>query len=116
MKVEIWSDVVCPWCYIGKRRFEAAKAAFEEETGETIEVVYRPFMLDPTAPEDALPVRTVYEKKFGGPQAAQEILDRVTSEAAGEGLAFRMDIALRANTLAAHRLLCLLYTSDAADD
>ena len=107
MKVEIWSDVVCPWCYIGKRRFEAAKATFEEETGETIEVVYRPFMLDPTAPEDALPVRTVYEKKFGGAQAAQEILDRVTSEAAGEGLAFRMDIALRANTLAAHRLLVL---------
>lgn len=107
MKVEIWSDVVCPWCYIGKRRFEEAKAAYEAETGDQVEVVYRAFMLDPTAPQDALPVRTVYEKKFGGPQAAQDILDRVTSEAAGEGLAFRMDIALRANTLDAHRLLIL---------
>jgi len=107
MKVEIWSDVVCPWCYIGKRRFEAAKAAFEEEAGDTIEVVYRPFMLDPTAPQDPLPVRAVYEKKFGGPQQAEEILERVTAEAAGEGLGFRMDIALRANTLAAHRLLVL---------
>ena len=107
MKVEIWSDVVCPWCYIGKRRFEDARAEYEAKTGDTVEVVYRAFMLDPTAPADALPVRTVYEKKFGGPEAAQDILDRVTSEAAGEGLEFRMDIALRANTLDAHRLLIL---------
>lgn len=107
MKVEIWSDVVCPWCYIGKRRFETAKAQYEAKTGDTVEVVFRPFMLDPTAPDDAKPVKTVYEKKFGGPEAAQNILDRVTSEAAGEGLDFNMDIALRANTLNAHRLLIL---------
>lgn len=107
MKVEIWSDVVCPWCYIGKRRFETAKAEYEARTGDEIEVVFKPFMLDPTAPEDAQPVRSVYEKKFGGPHAADEILNRVTSEAAGEGLEFRMDIALRANTLNAHRLLVL---------
>ncbi|MEM7324028.1 MAG: DsbA family oxidoreductase [Actinomycetota bacterium] len=112
MMVEIWSDVVCPWCYIGKRRFEEAKTAFEERTGEKVDVVYRPFMLDPTAPKDGQPVRAVYEKKFGGPQAAQEILDRVTSEAAGEGLEFRMDIAVRANTLDAHRLLVLAEQHD----
>lgn len=107
MLVEIWSDVVCPWCYIGKRRFESAVEQFEAQGGESIEMRYRPFMLDPTAPMDAQPVRAVYEKKFGGPEAAQQILDRVTNEAAGEGLGFKMDIAQRSNTLSAHRLLVL---------
>ncbi len=107
MIVEVWSDVVCPWCYIGKRRFESALADYERETGDKVDVRYRPFMLDPTAPADAKPVREVYEKKFGGPDAATRILDKVTTEAAGEGLAFRMDIALRANTRSAHRLLVL---------
>ncbi|MEM7274040.1 MAG: DsbA family oxidoreductase [Actinomycetota bacterium] len=110
MKVEVWSDVVCPWCYIGKRRFEAALAQYREQAGddaEEVEIIFRPFMLDPSAPPDGRPVQEVYEKKFGGPEAAKQILDRVTSEAAGEGLTFRMDIALRANTLDAHRLLVL---------
>ncbi|MGH1489641.1 MAG: DsbA family oxidoreductase [Acidimicrobiales bacterium] len=105
MIVEIWSDVVCPWCYIGKRRFEAALGDYERETGEKVEVRYRPFMLDPNAPTEAQPVRQAYEKKFGGPQAAAKILNTVTTEAAGEGLEFNMDIAQRANTLSAHRLL-----------
>jgi len=107
MKVEIWSDVVCPWCYIGKRRFESALQQYRDATGDDVEVVYRPFMLDPRAPAEAQPVREVYEKKFGGPAMAEQILARVTGEAAGEGLEFRMDIALRANTLSAHRLLVL---------
>ena len=112
MKVEIWSDVVCPWCYIGKRRFEKALAEFSQESDEEVEVVFRAFMLDPTAPLEAKPVQEVYEKKFGGPEAAQQIFDRVTSEAAGEGLDFRMDIAQRANTLSAHRLLVLAERED----
>ena len=107
MRVEIWSDVVCPWCYIGKRRFESALETYRAATGDEVDVVYRAFMLDPRAPSEAQPVREVYEKKFGGPAAADQILDRVTGEAAGEGLEFRMDIAVRANTLAAHRLLVL---------
>ncbi len=107
MQVEIWSDVMCPWCYIGKRRFEAALEQYEAATGDTVDVRYRPFMLDPKAPDDAQPVRRVYEKKFGGPEAANRILDTVTAEAAGEGLEFHMDIAMRANTLSAHRLLVL---------
>lgn len=105
MKVEIWSDVVCPWCYIGKRRFEQALERFTEATGETVEIEYKPFLLDPRAPEDPQPVADVYAKKFGS--AAPQILEKVTSEAAGEGIEFRMDIALRANTLSAHRLLIL---------
>jgi predicted DsbA family dithiol-disulfide isomerase len=107
MMVEIWSDVVCPWCYIGKRRFEAALAEYEAKTGDKVDVRFRPFMLDPTAPTEAQPVRAAYEKKFGGPAAAEQILNTVTTEAAGEGLDFNMDIALRSNTLSAHRLLVL---------
>jgi predicted DsbA family dithiol-disulfide isomerase len=107
MKVEIWSDVVCPWCYIGKRRFESALERFAEATGEAVEIEYKAFMLDPRAPSDPQPVEEVYARKFG--PAAPQILERVTTEAAGEGLEFRMDIALRANTLAAHRLLVLAH-------
>ena len=108
MKVEIWSDVVCPWCYIGKRRFETALERFTEATGTEVEIEYRAFMLDPRAPAEPQPVTDVYAKKFG--PAAAQILERVTSEAAGEGLEFRMDIAKRANTLPAHRLLVLART------
>jgi predicted DsbA family dithiol-disulfide isomerase len=104
MSVEIWSDVVCPWCYIGKRRFERA---VDELRGEIdLDIVYRPYQLDPTAsPGKSGPVFDAYVRKFGGPEQARMILDRVTDAAAGEGLGFRMDRALRANTLLAHRLL-----------
>lgn len=106
LQVEIWSDVVCPWCYIGKRRFETAVS---ELSGEVeLDVVYRPYQLDPTAsPGKSQPVIEAYAKKFGGLQQAEQIIDRVTQEAAGEGVEFRMDRALRANTLLAHRLLWL---------
>ncbi|MEL7156960.1 MAG: DsbA family oxidoreductase [Actinomycetota bacterium] len=109
MIVEVWSDVVCPWCYIGKRRFEAALARFTDEHPEVeVEVRYRAFMLDPAAPVgQSEPVRQAYERKFGGPDAAAAVIERVTEEAAGEGLDFRMAEARRSNTLAAHRLLVL---------
>jgi len=104
--VEIWSDVVCPWCYIGKRRFEHAVAELGGEI--ELDVSYRPYQLDPTAsPGKSQPVFEAYTKKFGGPEQAQAIIDRVTEDAAGEGLEFRMDRALRANSLLAHRLLWL---------
>src|SRR4051794_3142247 len=104
--VDIWSDVVCPWCYIGKRRFERA---LDELVGEVeVDYQFRAFQLDPTAsPGKSQPVVEAYAKKFGGPDRAREIIDRVTSIAAEEGLEFRLDRALRANTLLAHRLLWL---------
>jgi len=106
MQVEIWSDVVCPWCYIGKRRFEAAAAALADEVD--LQVVYRAYQLDPTAPTGpGRPVSDAYAAKFGGPERAQQIIEHVSTVAAGEGLEFRMDRALRANTLLAHRLLWL---------
>jgi len=121
MIVEIWSDVICPWCYIGKRRFESAVEAFTANHPDVeLDVRYRAFMLDPTAPVgSSQPVREAYAKKFGGPEAADSILARVTNEAAGEGLEFRMDIARRSNTALAHRLLTLaeaISDSGRADD
>ena len=106
MGVEIWSDVVCPWCYIGKRRFEKAVAELEGELD--VDVVYRPFQLDPTAsPGVSMPVAEAYARKFGGPEQARAVIDRVTAMARVAGIEFRMDRALRANTLLAHRLLWL---------
>ncbi len=106
VSVEIWSDVVCPWCYIGKRRFEKAVAMLADEVD--IEIVYRAYQLDPTAsPGTATPVVEGYARKFGGPERAAQIIDHVSTVAAEEGLDFRMDRALRANTLLAHRLLWL---------
>ena len=103
VRVEIFSDVVCPWCYIGKARFQAAMHRLGDPT---IEVVYHPFQLDPSAPTGSpSPVVEAYAKKFGGPERAQAILDHVTAIAADDGLHFAMDRALRANTRLAHRLL-----------
>lgn len=111
IQVEIWSDVVCPWCYIGKRRFEEAVTELEGEV--EFDVVYRPYQLDPTAsPGASQPVFEAYSRKFGGPQQAQAVIDRVTEAAAGDGLSFRMDRAVRANTLLAHRLLWLAEQPD----
>ena len=106
VEVEIWSDVVCPWCYIGKRRFEKAVAELADEID--VDIVFRPYQLDPTAsPGKAGPVIETYAKKFGGYERAQAIIDHVTEVAAESGIQFRMDRALRANTLLAHRLLWL---------
>ena len=111
VEVEIWSDVVCPWCYIGKRRFEAAVAELADEID--VHVVFKPFQLDPTAsPGKAGPVLDAYAKKFGSPERAQEIIDHVTAVAAANGIQFRMDRALRANTLLAHRVLWLAQATD----
>jgi predicted DsbA family dithiol-disulfide isomerase len=105
MQVEIYSDVVCPWCAIGKARFEAAVVQFEAEGGDPVEIVWRPFQLDPTAPATPSPVLDVYAKKFGGPDKAKQITDHVTSVAAAVGWTFDFSIAQRANTFDAHRLL-----------
>lgn len=104
LDVEIWSDVVCPWCYIGKRRFEQALRELDGEID--VRVTYRAYQLDPSAkPGSTMPVAEAYARKFGGSERAQEMIDRVTETATSDGLKFRLDIAQRANTLLAHRLL-----------
>ncbi len=109
MQVEIYSDVVCPWCAIGKAKFEAARAAFLAEDGETLEVIWRPFQLDPSAPSTGTPVIDVYAKKFGGMEKAREITAHVTTVAATVGWEFNFTIAKRGNTFDAHRLLAYAY-------
>lgn len=112
MLIEIWSDVVCPWCYIGKRRLEKALAGFPH--AEDVDVVYRSFQLDPSAP--VVPTETVAEslgrKYGGGPEAGKKMIDRVEAVAAEEGLLFRHHQALRVNTVDAHRLLHLAACED----
>lgn len=111
--VDIYSDVVCPWCYIGKRRFENGVELTGDDLGVDIDVTYHAYQLDPTAaPGVATPVAEAYAKKFGGPERAQEILTTVTNAAADAGIEFHMDIALRANTLLAHRLIWLAGQTD----
>ena len=106
VQVDVWSDVVCPWCYIGKRRFERAVAELDGEL--EVEVRFHAFQLDPTAaPGISEPVMDAYAKKFGGPERAKAMIERVTSVAAEDGIEFRMDRAWRANTLLAHRLIWL---------
>jgi predicted DsbA family dithiol-disulfide isomerase len=109
MKVEIWSDVVCPWCYVGKRRFEAALARFAHR--EEVELVWRSFELDATAPPSTAEQGTYAERlatKYGCPVAeAQAMIDNMTATAAQEGLDFRFDLARPGNTFDAHRLLHL---------
>ncbi len=112
--VEVWSDVVCPWCYIGVRRFAAAVAelADDPDFATPIEIVYRPFQLDPKAPPGTtMPVAEAYARKFGGPEQAAAIIENITATAAAEGLEFHLDRAQRANTRDAHRLLWYAATS-----
>lgn len=106
MKVEIYSDIACPWCYIGKRRFEAALEAFA--SASDVEVVHRPFLLDPAAPDTPVPMPLHLEKKFGA--LAKSMLGRVTDAAAAEGITMDWDAALAANTRNAHRLARLART------
>jgi predicted DsbA family dithiol-disulfide isomerase len=109
MKVEIWSDVVCPWCYVGKRRFEAALQRFAHR--DEVEVVWRSFELDPAAPESPSSGGGYADRlarKYGGGLArAQQMIDTMTVTAAAEGLDFRFDLARPGNTFDAHRLLHL---------
>ena len=115
MTIEIWSDIVCPWCYIGKRRFEAALAGFEHR--DAVRVVWRSFELDPDAPPRlGMPLTELLAKKYGMSLAeAQSANERITTLAAGEGLSFHLDIARAGNSFAAHRLVHLADTRGTAD-
>jgi predicted DsbA family dithiol-disulfide isomerase len=107
MQIEIWSDVVCPWCYIGKRRLEQALAEFPHR--DEVEVVYRSFELDPTAPEAATESTVeALARKWGTDVAgAREAMARGDEVAAEVGLDFHHHDAPRARTIDAHRLLHL---------
>lgn len=103
IKVDIWSDVQCPWCYIGKRKFEAALAEFDG----LVEVEYHSFELAPDTPVDfdGSPLDYLSERKGVGRDEAQTMLDRVTGIAADVGLRFDYDHVHQTNTVLAHELL-----------
>lgn len=107
MIVDIWSDVVCPWCFIGKRQFETAIANLRAKGNTTpIEIRFRAYQLDPTAPTGSTtPAIDGYARKFGGPDQARKIIEHVSTAAAAVGIDFQMERAQRANTLLAHRAL-----------
>lgn len=108
IKVDIWSDIVCPWCYIGKRKFEAGSAAFAA-AGEDRSVVveYHSYELSPDTPVDFEGSAIEYLVERKGVQAAQagEMLDRVTGIAASVGLEYDYDSLQHTNTVKAHQLL-----------
>jgi len=105
--VEIWSDIACPWCYIGKRRFEAALERFEH--GDEVQVTWRSFELDPTAPAEREGERAArLAEKYGiTVERAREMERQMTETAASEGLEFRFDRARSGATFDAHRVVHL---------
>ncbi len=107
MLVEVWSDVVCPWCYIGKRRFETALRAFDGAAD--VEVVWRSFMLNPEQPKGAVDDHDTYLARKMGASHEQiaEMNARVTSLAAAEGLDYHLETCKVINTMDAHRVLHL---------
>jgi predicted DsbA family dithiol-disulfide isomerase len=107
LTIDVVSDVVCPWCFIGKRHLDAALELWrEEQPACEVTVHWRPFFLNPDTPEAGEPYRPFLEKKFGGPEQVEELWQRVSAAGRSAGIAFAFEkIELRANTLNAHRLI-----------
>ncbi|MFC5750121.1 DsbA family oxidoreductase [Actinomadura rugatobispora] len=104
--VDIWTDLVCPWCFIGKRRFEAALGEFEHR--DAVEVRWRSFELDPGAPAESTQTIPERIRDLGMSEAqADEQAARVTALAAEVGLAYRLDLARPVNSFDAHRVMHL---------
>ena len=101
MDIQVWSDVICPWCYLGKRRLEKALSEFPG----TVKVTYRAYQLDPSPVPQPLSIKEALAAKFGGSGQAQQMFEHVTGVAAGEGLTLDYDRAIAANTFDAHRLI-----------
>ncbi len=119
MKIEIWSDVVCPWCYVGKRRLETALAGFEH--ADEVEIVYRSFELDPTAPRSTdsggspeLSTPVIARKYGRSEDEMRQMQQQLVDLAAAEGLAFRLLETVHTNTVDAHRVLHLALETSTA--
>jgi len=107
LTLEIVSDIVCPWCYIGTRRLDAALAEIRREHPDfACRILWRPFFLNPNTPPEGEPYLPFLESKFGSRERVEAIFAQVQAAGAAYGLAFAFEkIAVRANTLAAHRLI-----------
>jgi predicted DsbA family dithiol-disulfide isomerase len=107
VQIEVWSDVVCPWCYIGKRRLETALARFPHR--DEVEVVWRSFQLDPSIPEgDVHPTLPALARKYGRPEAEMRAsMQQLDELAAAEGLDYDLADGVSGNTSLAHELIHL---------
>ena len=115
--MDVVSDVVCPWCYIGKRRLEAAIAQMrEEEPDLPFEVRWHPFQLNPDLPAQGVDRKAYLEAKFGGPERAKQVYERVTAAGRSLGIPFDFDaIERQPNTLDAHRLVAWAQSRNEGD-
>jgi len=102
MKIEIFSDIACPWCFIGKRRLERALL----DSGTSAELAFRAFQLQPGLPADGVPAEAFFERKFGGKERMRAVFERVTEAGRADGIQFAFDKQLRApNTELAQRVV-----------
>ncbi len=115
MQVEIWSDIACPWCYIGKRRFEAGLATFPHR--DEVEIVWRSYQLDPTLPDhyDGTELDYLASRKGFPPSQVSQMFRHVTDLAAEVGLRYDFDSLVVANSFTAHRLLHLAKETGRGD-
>jgi predicted DsbA family dithiol-disulfide isomerase len=114
LTVDVYSDVICPWCYVGKRRLERALKTWD---GVPVNIRWRPFQLNPTMPRNGMDRRQYLDAKFGSPAAAQAIYDHVSTAGTEEGIQFAFArIARTPNTFAAHRLIWLAGHHDKQDE
>ncbi|NBN62189.1 disulfide bond formation protein DsbA [Microvirga tunisiensis] len=112
--VDVISDVMCPWCYIGKRRLEKAIRSVPDIA---VDVRWHPYQLDPTLPKEGKDRATYLNEKFGGPDRAEAAYERVRQAGREEGIAFAFEkIDVSPNTLDAHRLILWSRSDDLQDD
>jgi predicted DsbA family dithiol-disulfide isomerase len=116
MKVEIWSDIACPFCYLGKKRFEEALAQFAGK--DNVEIVYRSFELDPNAPVDTeLDTYGMLAKKYGmSREQARANTEQIVRQGLAHGIAYNFDKSVLTNTFDAHRLTHLAGRSGKMGD
>lgn len=115
LRIDIWSDVVCPWCWIGKHRLATALEQLGE-AGRKVDIHWHAFQLDPESDETPVPLREAYERKFGGRERTEQILAQTQATGRAEGLPFDFDQGqVRVNTLKAHRLIWLAGREGDAD-
>lgn len=111
LRLDVWADIACPWCYIGTRHLDAALAV-ESDEGREVVVRHRPFELQPTMPPEGLPMRPFFEARFGGPEAVEGMFERVREVGLSVGIDFDFEAMPKApNTRLAHAAV-LSYDGD----